>query len=165
MDFWKQVGKENGTKIDPKRQPKNDWDLKASWRCLPGVLDRLGLVLGIKTESKTVRGIKNQESKTKNQKTGIKNHKKLEYSRKLNTGLTENLLRRLPALHNIGKNQFLIERFCKTTSCFLFDFSLFLLFLCPNTNNGPMLAEKNRANTIEIPRTISIKSLSKNGGY
>ena len=25
VDFWKQVGKENGAKIDPKRHRKNDW--------------------------------------------------------------------------------------------------------------------------------------------
>ena len=39
LDFGLQVGKENGTKIDPKRHPKNDENLKASWRRLGSVLE------------------------------------------------------------------------------------------------------------------------------
>ncbi len=31
VDFWNQVGKENGTNIDPKRHPKNDLIKNRFW--------------------------------------------------------------------------------------------------------------------------------------
>ena len=39
LDFGLQVGRENGAKIDPKRHPKSDENLKASWRRLGSVLE------------------------------------------------------------------------------------------------------------------------------